>query len=197
VGKSIRIAKVIRIITVTPLIALILLSAIYIFKPSYFGGIYNYIFSVVFLVIFPILAYPLQPLVPTFKSRGREGQRDLAILMAIVGYISGIAYAFVMKVPKMVWLIFLTYFISVIGIIIFNKLIKVRASGHACGISGPIYMVIYLVGLPGLGGLALMALVFWASLKTKRHTTAQLIFGSIIPAVSFLISVLIINMTYL
>jgi hypothetical protein len=193
--NSIRIAKIIRMATVAPLMALALLSAMYLFYPLCFEGLHNYIFAIIFLVVFPIIAYPIQPLIPKFKNKGREGQRDLAILMAIVGYIVSIIYAFIMRAPKMVWLIFLTYFISGIGIVIFNKLVKIRASGHACGVSGSVCLIIYLTGLPGLVGLALLALVFWASLKTKRHTLSQLMFGSIISAISFLISALIINIT--
>lgn len=88
-----RIAKIIRIATIPPIMALVLLVTVYIFRPLTFGNVTNFLLSVVFLVLFPILAYPLQRFIPQFKNEGRNGQRTLAILLSNAGYLFGVIAA--------------------------------------------------------------------------------------------------------
>lgn len=64
---------------------------------------------------------------------------------------------------------------------------KLRASGHACGVSGPLTVLIYLHGLRWLApGLAVLAAMFWSSIPLGRHTLRQLLLGAAAPAVIFL-----------
>lgn len=183
------VAKFIRTITVAPIMAFMLLVTLYFMDAKYFGNLTNYIFANVFLVVLPIIGYPLQPLIPGFKNKGREGQRNLAILMAVVGYISSIVYGFFANIPKSLWIIFLGYLLSGLGIVVFNKVVKLRASGHACGVIGPLVLYICLSGISKVScfiGLIVTGLIYWSSLKIKRHTISELIYGSIIPVVSIL-----------
>jgi MFS family permease len=185
-------ARIIRIITVAPIMAIAALSILFGLKPEIFGGVFQYIISVIFLTVFPLLAYPLQPIIPSLSKKGRDGQRKLAIIMAVCGYLFGIISALCFNAPKTIWLIYLTYFISGIGIALFNKALKIRASGHACGVVGPIALLIYFLGAWGLIGAVIIIPVFWACIKMKRHTLPQLIWGSIIPIAAFLLSLLLI-----
>lgn len=187
---SMKFAKIIRTVTVAPIMALLTLSLLYLRQPAIFGGLVNYCFSLVFLTVLPLLGYPLQPVLPHFRQQGREGQRNLAIVMAVVGYIASVVYGLVAKIPTTLWVIYLTYFISGVGIVVFNKLLKIRASGHACGIAGPIAILVYYFGVVALLGLLLLALVFYTSIKMKRHTFSQLVWGSLISLGALLLSVL-------
>lgn len=188
-----RFAKFIRVLTVAPLMALALLVGLYFSKPVFFGNILNFWFAVLFLVIMPLLAYPLQPLIPKFKDKGREGQRNLAIAMAGIGYGLCIVTALSMRAPGRVWIVYLTYLISGLLIILFNKGLKIRASGHACGVAGPIFVALFFWGPWVLSGLAVLASVFWASLHMKRHTWAELLTGSAISGFALLVSVLAVS----
>jgi hypothetical protein len=92
--------------------------------------------ATVFLVVLPVLAYPLQPFIPGFKGKGREGQRDLAMWTASFGYICGLMTALFLPVPKHLLVIYLTYLISSVSLMLLNKVFKVRASGHAAASPG-------------------------------------------------------------
>lgn len=173
-----KVYKVIRVATVPPLIALLLFITL---------GLYNEIswidalLGVLFIGILPILAYPAQRFIPYFKDKGREGQRNLAIIFAVVGYIVGCTLALIFNAPAKVVLIYLDYLLSGILIAVFNKLFNLRASGHACGIVGPVAMLIYFgLYIPAIIGLVLTVLVFISSIGMKRHTLLQLIGGSLI-----------------
>lgn len=144
--------------------------------------------GVLFLTILPISAYPLQPLIPKYRDQKREGQRNLAILMGVTGYIIGILWAIIFDIPESLLFIFMVYFLSGIGIVIFNKLIKLRASGHACGVMGPFLILINFIGSKAILGILVIISVFWSSIKMKRHTPLQLILGTMIPVVAFLLS---------
>ena len=83
------VCKIIRRITVPPVFAAALLMIVYITHPDYIGSIGHLITALFFLTVLPTLAYPLQKHIPKYKSRGREGQRSLAMLFSFVGYLLG------------------------------------------------------------------------------------------------------------
>lgn len=182
-------ARFIRIITVAPIMALAFLTILMLSGNNLISK-NDYVYTVVFLTVLPISAYPLQRFLPGYKKRGREGQRSLAIVMAVIGYFAGVFYAFITKAPSELWIVYLTYLLSGIGVLIFNKILKIRASGHACGVIGPLCMEIYFLGLNVLPALVIVPLVFWASIKTGRHRYTELLWGSCIPVLSLLIAVI-------
>lgn len=189
-NRTDRFAKIIRKITVAPVMALATLVILYEFHPDVFQGIYQYILSIIFLTILPLSAYPLQPFLPRFRDKGREGQRNLAIVMGVLGYLFGIVLALCYDTTKELLLIYLVYFLSGIGIFLFNKVFKIRASGHACGVVAPILILTYFIGRKALISIIALALVYWASIKTKRHTVFQLLLGSVIAIFAMIIALL-------
>ncbi len=186
--------KFIRIITIAPVIALALLLAIYFAAPEngVTGG--QLALSIFFLVVLPVAGYPLQPFIPGFKNGGREAQRKLAIITALIGYICGIIYAAICCVPDILMAIYLTYLISGIAVALFSKLTHIKASGHACGVMGPIAVAVYYISPWALLGLAVYALAFVSSVRMKRHTAVELIIGSIIPVAAFAVSLTAVNL---
>lgn len=176
------ITKAIRILTVAPVMALATLCTLYIAFPEIFGGIHMLILSIIFLFILPISAYPLQPVIPFFKDKGREGQRNLAMVFAVCGYVAGCVTNLFFPVGSALWIIYLDYLISGLLVVIINKIFHLRASAHACGIIGPMALLCYF-GLPWalIPGLILYFSAMWASIKMKRHTLPQFIGGAIIP----------------
>ncbi|HEX2937307.1 MAG TPA: hypothetical protein VHO66_00100 [Ruminiclostridium sp.] len=175
------IAKVCRIVTVAPFMAGTMLVVLFINNPVVFGNSAFFAAALVFLTVLPLLAYPLQPLFSHYRSKGREGQRTLAMLFAAAGYVLGCALAFIAHAPNSLKIIFLSYLFSAILIILFNKLIHVRASGHACGVAGPFAILVFFGQLAGFLGIIPLVIVWWSSLKAKRHTPGQLIVGTALP----------------
>lgn len=75
------------------------------------------------------------------------------------------------------------------------KLLTVKASGHACSVSGPIAYIAYFMGLGGiLSGIALWRLILFASLYLKRHTLSEFLAGTGVCAVAFTVSWLIFGL---
>ena len=182
-----KLAKIIRVLTIAPIMALLLLVALRIHDPEAFRGP-HFILAVVFIVILPVLSYPLQRFLPRYRDRGREGQRTLAVWMSNLGYLLGIVSAVCFSAGKKVWVIYLTYFISGGLILFFNNKLKIKASGHACGVTGPVAAGVCMLGPPALFTLPLLALVYWSSLAMRRHTMAELITGTLIPLFALAVS---------
>ncbi len=190
-SKTEKLAKIVRILTTVPIMAFMFLTILYKMRPELFGSAAHYILLLLFLFLFPVLGYALQPLFPHFKNKGREGQRNLVILMSFIGFFLGFIVALFTGAPSAVFLIYLGYFISSIGIIIFNKLLHIRASGHACGVAGPLSLLVYFISFKGLLISLILVPVYWASLKLKRHTLAQLVWGTLISVCAFFVALFI------
>ena len=175
-------AKTVRILTLAPLMALITLCTLFIFDSTLLGGAFLFSLAVLFLTVLPLLAYPLQRFIPHFKHKGREGQRSLAMIFAVSGYVLGCLTNLFLSAPASLWFIYLGYLISGALILVTNKLLGLRASAHACGVVGPT-VILATLGLPIaiFPGIALYLAALWASLKMRRHTVAQFIGGAIIP----------------
>lgn len=72
--------------------------------------------------------------------------------------------------------------------LLLNKVFKLKASGHACRIVGPLIMFLYFgLYIPAIIGVALILPVYISSVRTKQHTLTQLVGGSAVPAVVLLI----------
>ncbi|WP_455617870.1 hypothetical protein [Eisenbergiella sp.] len=180
-GTIMGICRVIRCLTVAPLMACVMLLILYGRDKALCGQAAGLAESLVFLVALPLLAYPLQPLVPRYRDSGREGQRSLAMIFAVAGYVLGCLVCLISGAPVSQWIIYLEYLLS--GLLIFgcNKLLHRKASGHACGVAGPAALLIYF-GVPAwIPALLVMAAVWWASLVMRRHTLGQLAGGTVIP----------------
>jgi len=174
-----KVYKIIRVATVPPIMA----SALFIILGAYRTlGFVDTLLGILFLGILPILSYPLQPFIPHYKDKGREGQRNLAIVFSVAGYILGCVLALIFEAPlNTVVFIYLDYLISGVLIAVFNKLFHLKASGHACGIVGPVAMLVYWgLYIPAAVGAVLTVFVFISSIKMKRHTFLQLLGGSAI-----------------
>ncbi|MGN0106158.1 MAG: hypothetical protein ACI4A5_00495 [Hominilimicola sp.] len=180
--------RIIRIITIAPIMAFAAITIIYASKPQIFVRAVNYCLAVLFLTLLPISAYILKPLTRG-NNCGRDGQRQLAILMAVIGYVCGTTWCLLSHAPKELLIIYLLYLISGLLILIFNKGLNIRASGHACGVVGPIMLLSYLLSPVYLIGAIILIPVCWASLKLKRHTWYELLLGSLIPVIALLLSI--------
>ncbi|HWT75543.1 MAG TPA: hypothetical protein VN258_12630 [Mobilitalea sp.] len=193
--KKEKLAKMIRIITVPPVLIMILLAILNTVSNHIFKSQSEVLLSVLLLVLVPAAAYPLQPLFPSLKEKGREGQRNLAFILNLAGYGIAVIYGAFSHVSSGLQLIYNTYFISVFVLVIFNKIIKLRASGHACSITGPLVFLIYFIGWKCIIPCCIVfLLVVWSSLTLKRHTIKDLTAGSIICLIAFLCSFLIMGL---
>lgn len=179
-------SKIIRVITVAPVWAAIMSSVLYFCTDGGYKNLLHYIMMLVFLTAFPLLPYPIS--LVWQKSERRSKQRSLAIIFSVVGYAAGLLFAIFGHGARCETTVYLSYLLSGCAIALSSFVIKKKASGHTCGISGPIAILCYYVS-PWfvLGALAFVPIVS-ASLKMKRHTKGQLLAGALIGVVCFFVS---------
>lgn len=182
-----------RVVTTAPLMVFLMLSIAFfanrpLFQMNGDAAFPAYAFMVAFLTVLPLLAYPLQQIVPALRKKGRDGQRHLAMLAAVIGYIGAAICALVLPVSSGIKVISFSYLISGVLLLICSKCFKIKASGHACGVVGPMILLLLFCGWWGLMYLPLVALVVYSSLKIKRHTLSQLALGACIAMVSVLLT---------
>lgn len=185
-------SAIFRKIARPPVFAVAFLCVLYASDPAIFGAAWQLAFGIFALGVLPILGYPLQKYIPHFKDKGREGQRSLAMLFCFGGYLLGTVFALVTSAPAELLMVYLCYLSCGIGMLVFNKLLHLKASGHACGIMGPVFaMLLYFdLLIPALIGGVLALGVFASSVATKEHTGKQLLGGSMIAFVCiFVLSV--------
>lgn len=188
------IAKVIRVISVPPVMITLLIIILYFGKNEYFRNPQELFVSIVLLGFIPVLAYPLQRFVPGLKDKGREGQRKLAFITNLMGYTAALIWSILAKVEDGLSLVCFTYFISVVILSVCN-MFHFKVSGHACSFTGPLILLVYSFGWRMIIPCIIIALIVaWSSIVLKRHTVKQLIGGMAACIVSFTISFLIIKL---
>lgn len=173
--------KLVRVLTLAQILAAVSLIAIRLSCPEVFPTDWHFAYMVFFMGLMPLLAYPLQPIVPHFKGKGREGQRTLAMIFALVGYVFAIIACALTNATADMWLITLEYFISGVLIFVFNKVFHIKLSAHGCGSAGPIFLLLYFgLYVPAAVMAVLTVFAYIASVKMKRHTMPQLLGGSLV-----------------
>ena len=181
-----KIAKIIRVATVPPIIVTILILILMLTRPDIFRSPLEAVFSIFCLGIVPALAYPLQPFIPALKNNKREGQRTLAFILTAIGYTIAVITGYILHVTASLQFLYNGYFVSVIMLVIFNKLLHIRASGHATSITGPLIFLIFFVGSYAVIPCIIMGvLVAWSSLFLKRHKASDLAFGALVCLIAF------------
>lgn len=179
-------AKTIRVLTTAPVLAAALCTLLYLLLPGSFASRGHYLAALLFLVGLPLLAYPLSWLLPALRRRGRDGQRNLAIVFSLVGYVGGFLFAMLAGGAAVERVLFGTYLLSGICLGLCTAL-HFKASGHTCGCSGPLAMLAMFVSPWFLCAYPLLTPVIWASRKLGRHSFAQLLAGALIPVAAMLL----------
>ena len=185
-------AKIIRVMTVPPIMIALLITLLAMFADNIYDRAAETVVSLVTLALVPVLAYPLSYAVPAWRAKGRECQRTIALVLTPISYLIGIIYGFAAGCSRGAMMIFTGYFISAVALLLMNAVLSVRASGHACCVAGPILYASYWLGLPAIFvGIVVFAAVAWASISTKRHTPREFVFGTLISMAAFSASVLL------
>lgn len=193
--KKTNFSMAMRIATVPPIMASLFLLCMFVRRMDVFSGIGQWLYYLVLLGLMPLLAYPLQSVLPHFRDKGRPGQRILAMLFAVSGYILCCVMNFIVQTSSDAWIIVLEYLMSGAVILLFNKGFRIKLSGHACGIVGPVALLfLFDLHAEATVGLLITAIVYVTSIKTKRHTLPQLIGGSIVPIVLIILLKLLLSM---
>ena len=189
-----KIAHAVRIISIPPVMVGILLVLIFTLRDDVITTAAEMVASLLGLTVLPVLAYPVSFAVPALRRKGREGQRSLAMYFSTVGYVAVFVYGLIASVGVGLMHIYAGYLFSVVIILVSNKVFKVRVSGHACSVSGPLVYSGYFLGIWGIiVGVVCWGAILWASLVMKRHTFKEFLLGTLTCLVSFTVGWLIFH----
>ena len=167
--------KIMRILTLPPLVALLTAALLWQGADMSRG---EFLAAALFLFLVPLLAYPLWELFPNREDR-RSGQRSYALYCSVAGYAAGFVWSLFGSRSMEVRVLFASYVLSVVVLIVLSKLAGFKVSGHACSSTAPLALITWKLG-PALIPLGLIILfaVYYSSLRLRRHTLAQLLAGS-------------------
>lgn len=180
-------AKIIRAATTAPFFAFFLCLFAGLLSEGAFASAAHYGMATFFLTVLPLLAYPVAYLVPALHKRGRNTERNLAIVFSVAGYIGGFLYVMLCGGTGFEKVVFGTYLIS--GVIVaVCTCVHFKASGHTCGCSGPIAILAKFVSPWFLLGYLFLIPICWSSRKLKRHSAGQLAAGTVVPVLALWIS---------
>ena len=181
-----KIAHAVRVISVPPVMVGILLTLLYTLRDTVITTAADMVVSLLGLTVLPILAYPVAYAIPAYRKKGREGQRSMAMYFSTVGYVAVFVYGLLTDVGVGLMHIYAGYLFSVVIILVSNKVFKVRVSGHACSVSGPLVFSGYFLGSGGIAvGAVCWVAILWASLVMKRHTVKEFLLGTLTCLVAF------------
>ena len=192
--RYLTLAHIVRIISIPPVMVGILLVLLFTLRDDVLTTPVEFAVSLAGLTVLPILAYPVSMVIPAIRKKGREGQRSLAMYFSAIGYVGVFVYGFAAHVGTGLMHIYAGYLFSVVIILVGNKVFKVRISGHACSVSGPLVFSGYFLGFGGIiVGAVCWVAILWASLVMKRHTLREFLFGTLTCLFSFTVGWLIFH----
>ncbi len=184
-----RIEKFTRIITIPAIVSGLTVLVLYLFANNAMSTS-DFIVSEVCLMLIPAMAYPIRELFHLGKDR-REGQRSTAMVFSVVSYIGGFIWALAANASPITKVLFSSYVISVVMLIILNKLARFKASGHACSTTAPTVILAWQINAYMLIPCALLIVaVYRSSINLKQHTLPQLLTGSAVSVVASVLSIL-------
>lgn len=184
------IARAVRVMLLSPVIACLALIPMA-FVPDVISDPMQIVVATICLALLPLLSYPLWYVIPSLRSKGRDGQRTLAMIFSVVGYVLLFVLSLCLRYPVKLQVFALTYLLSGAALLI-CRLFGLRPSGHCCGVCGPIVYLTTFVSPWYAFAIVLVAAVIWSSLALQRHTLLQCLTGSVISPLALVVSSLIL-----
>jgi hypothetical protein len=187
-GKMKKRDYVVRVLSLAPILAAVFIIFLYVTQRQMFGSVWTFASMLITLGILPLLAYPFQLVIPKLKAGGRKAQRTLAMIFAVVGYVLCLSLLLILGGTNREFFICLTYLVSGILILIINKVFKVHASGHGCGVCGPVIVLLILKCYIMAALYAVSAIfVCISSVRSKRHTLPEFLGGASVSMISAIV----------
>lgn len=174
-------AQLIRILSAPSLTAIVFMIILKKYAPIAFPSWMEIRISLIFLSALPMSAYIIWALVPSLRKQGRKSQRKMAFIFSGAGYVGAFIYGALFSGNPDLAMVTTIYLVSVLLLIFCNKVLHSKASGHSCGVAGPMIVCVYYFGVIGLliGG-TIYLIVFWASIESRRHTAEEFLEGTFI-----------------
>ncbi|MDD5397905.1 MAG: hypothetical protein PHU70_02375 [Dehalococcoidia bacterium] len=143
----------------------------------------GYAWTMLFLCVIPLCSlFFYMPVKKEEKQVTVRRQRIASFIIMLISYPIGWLFLALTAAPHIFKAVAATYTFVTLGLIIFNLLLRYKASGHAAGVSGPVTVMIYIYGIIATPLLVLLPLITWARLATEGHNFWQTVVGATIAA---------------
>ncbi|HOJ37496.1 MAG TPA: hypothetical protein PLI27_01575 [Ignavibacteriales bacterium] len=181
------VAKFVSVLGIPPILSLILF--VYFIDKIQPNLLETYLIIISFFafllhIVWVAVLYKLK-LIDSWEIEKKE-QRKYLFLGSILIYIIGGIVLLVLNLPKLIYIIWLSYIISTSLIFIITLYWKI--SIHAIGASGSFFIMCFYGNL-SMWYMLIPILVLWARVYLRRHTISQVIagfaLGIIIPFILF------------
>ena len=107
-------------------------------------------------------------------------QRYASFILMMISYPIGFIVLRLVNAPRIFEAIAVNYSLITLGLIIFNLILRYKASGHAAGVAGPVVAMFYFFGLAAAPLALFIPLTIFARIAAKGHDIWQLAIGSIL-----------------
>ncbi|MBQ3405001.1 MAG: hypothetical protein IJG63_06265 [Oscillospiraceae bacterium] len=185
-----RIDRIIRVATVPSIITG--LTVLLLYMPAHVLGIREFIMLEVCLLLIPSLAYPASELIKKSADR-RSRQRNAAMVFSAAGYLIGFIWMLLNPCCHVTKVLLLSYVLSIAALLILNKGLHFKASGHSCALTAPTALLTWqLSPLAVIPCALLIGAAYASSIKLGRHSLAQLLAGSAVSVAAVLLSMMIL-----
>jgi membrane-associated phospholipid phosphatase len=111
-----------------------------------------------------------------------KNERDIPFLISIVIFIVGLILLFIAKVNIVSMAFWFCYISNTFMVLLINKYLKI--SIHAMGVSGPLALFVFLVGVETFAFLPILFIVGWSRVKLKVHSIPEVTAGAVFGFVS-------------
>ena len=106
-------------------------------------------------------------------------QRTGSFILMIISYPIGFVVLRLIDAPRIYEALAVNYILITLGLIVFNLILRYKASGHAAGVAGPVAAVLYFFGITAAPLAALIPLTIFARIAAKGHNFWELVTGSV------------------
>lgn len=168
-----------------PVLSGLLITFLYFRLPTFEANAFQgYAWAMVFVCLIPLASlFFYVPKRNEDKQTTLRRQRIASFVLMMFSYPLGWLVLSSINSPRIFTAIAATYTFVTLGLIVFNLLLRYKASGHAAGVGGPVTSMIYLYGAIAMPLLALLPLVTWARLAAKGHNLWQTVVGAVLSGV--------------
>jgi len=149
-------------------------------EPNRLSG---YALSMLFLCVVPLCSlFFYIPAKDEDKIATARRQRISSFVIMLISYPVGWLILAWTGAPLIFTALAAIYTFVTLGLLIFNLLLRYKASGHAAGVCGPIATMIYIFGVAAIPLLLLLPLIIWARLAAEGHNFWQTVVGATMSA---------------
>jgi membrane-associated phospholipid phosphatase len=119
-----------------------------------------------------------------------KNERTLPFTVSLLVYILGFILLLLLKANIISIAFWFCYISNTFLVILINRYLKI--SIHAMGVSGPLALFIFIIGIEALILIPVLLAVGWSRIKLKCHTLTEIVAGAFLGFISVYIQLIVL-----